>query len=68
MEDIMLSHITKHVASNNVSLIEQHGFRITLSTITQLISATNDWAYTLTNEGQTDTMFLDFSKAFDKKA
>ena len=37
-----------------------------LSTITQLINTTTDWANTLSNKGHTDIIFLDFSKAFDK--
>ena len=62
----MLSHIAKHMAKNNIIINEQHGFRNKLSTITQLINTTTDWASTLSNKGQTDIIFLDFSKAFDK--
>ena len=54
-----LSHI-------NIIINEQHGFRNKLSTITQLINTTTDWANTQNNKGQTDAIFLDFSKAFDK--
>ena len=66
MEHIMRSHIAKHIANNNIIINEQHGFRSKLSTITQLINTTTDWANTLNNKGQTDIIFLDFSKAFDK--
>ena len=45
----MLSHIAKHIAKNNIIINEQHGFRNKLSTITQLINTTNDWANTLNN-------------------
>ena len=62
----MLSHIAKHIAKNNIVISEQHGFRNKLSTITQLINTTTDWANTLNNKGQTNIIFLDFSKAFDK--
>ena len=62
----MLSHIAKHIAKNNIIINEQHGFRNKLSTITQLINTTTDWANTLNNKGQTDIIFLHFSKAFDK--
>ena len=34
MEHIMLSHIAKHIAKNNIIINEQHGFRNKLSTIT----------------------------------
>ena len=62
----MLSHIAKHIAKNNVIINEQHGFRNKLSTITQLISTTTDWANTLDNKGQTNIMFLDFLKHLTK--
>ena len=61
----MLSQIAKHIAKNNI-IINEHGFRNKLSTITQPINTTTDWANTLNNKGQTDIIFLDFSKAFDK--
>ena len=51
MEHIMLSHIAKHTAKNNIIINEQHGFRNKLSTITQLINTTTDWANTLNNKG-----------------
>ena len=66
MDHIMLSYIAKHIANNNIIINEQHGFRNKLSTITHLINTTTDWANTLNNKGQTDIIFLDFSKAFDK--
>ena len=60
----MLSHIAKHIAKNNI-IINEHGIINKLSTITQLINTTTDWANTVYNKGQTDIIFLDFSKAFD---
>ena len=66
MAYIMLSHIAKHIAKNNIIINDQHGSRNKLSTITQLINTTTDWANTLNNKGETDIIFLDFSKAFDK--
>ena len=66
MEHIVLSHISKHVSRSNILVNEQHGFRQKLSTNTQLISATHDWAHTLQRRGQTDVAFLDFQKAFDR--
>ena len=66
MEHIMLSYIAKHIAKKNIIINEQHGFRNKLSTIIQLINTTTDWANTLSSKGQTDIIFLDFSKAFDK--
>ena len=66
MEHIVLSHIAKHLSANKNLLDSQHGFRQRLSTVTQLITSTHDWAPTLQHRGQTDVILLDFSKAFDK--
>ena len=66
MEHIILSHVAKHLNSNNILIDEQHGFRERLSTVTQLVNSTNDWSETLNHKGQTDVILLDFSKAFDK--
>ena len=65
MEHVVLSHIAKHLSHNNILLDSQHGFREKLSTVTQLINSTYDWASTLNHRGQTDLILLDFSKAFD---
>ena len=62
----MLSHVAKHIAKNNILINEQHGFRNKLSTITQLINTITDWDKTLNSKCQTDIIFLDFSKAFNK--
>ena len=51
MEHIMLSHIAKRIAKNNIIINEQYGFRNKLSTITQLINTTTDWANNLINKG-----------------
>lgn len=54
MEHIILSHIAKHLAANNI-LIDH-----------QLISAVNaDWAKCINSRSQTDVILLDLSKAFD---
>ena len=65
MEHVVLSHIAKHLNVNDIILDSQHGFRERLSTVTQLITSTHDWATTLQHRGQTDVILLDFSKAFD---
>ena len=65
MEHIILSHIAKHLAANNILIDQQHGFRQRFSCETQLISAVNDWAKCINSLSQTDVILLDFSKAFD---
>ena len=51
---------------NNILIDSPHGFRECLSTVTQIITSTHDWASTLQHRGQTEVILLDFSKAFDK--
>ena len=68
MEHIVLSHIAKHLATNKIIIDNQHGFRSKLSCETQLIESINDWAANIDKKLQTDVLFLDFSKAFDKVA
>ena len=65
-EHIILSHLAKHLSSQQIIIDNQHGFREKLSCETQLIQAVDDWAYVLNTHGQSDVLFLDFSKAFDK--
>ena len=63
---IVLSHVSKHLSSNNIIIDNQHGFREKRSCETQLIDAVQDWSECLNRSGQTDVLLLDFSKAFDK--
>ena len=65
-EHIVLSHLAKHLSSNDIIINNQHGFREKLSCETQLLQAVDDWSTTLNQRGQSDVLFLDFSKAFDK--
>ena len=66
MEHIVLSHVSKHLASNEILSDAQHGFRQGLSTTTQLSLAVHDWSFILQKRSQVDTIFLDFQKAFDR--
>ena len=50
----------------NILCDEQHGFRHKRSCETQLILTIHDLAKSLDNGLQSDVIFLDFSKAFDK--
>ena len=43
----------------------QHGFLRGKSTVTQLLSVFHEISSHLDNAGQTDVIYLDFSKAFD---
>ena len=64
-EHILCSAMMHHFSENNILDPDQHGFRQGLSTETQLISSIHDWASAINAKGQTDVVFLDFSKAFD---
>ena len=44
----------------------QHGFRKRRSCDTQLLLALNDFSRGLEDKSQTDVIFLDFAKAFNK--
>ena len=66
MEHIVRAEVTKHLESNNILNDAQHGFRKKRSCESQLILTTNDLAEELDKGGQTDTVLLDFSKAFDR--
>jgi hypothetical protein len=65
MEHIVLSHMAKHLAANNIIINEQHGFRKSFSCETQLITAIHDWATNINQKRRTDVILLDFSKAFE---
>lgn len=66
MEHIIFTHIINHLERNNFLSISQHGFRKGLSCETQLAAFTHDLHVNLDSNIQTDVIFLDFEKAFDK--
>ena len=66
LEHIIYSHIFSHLKQHNILCDQQHGFRSGRSCETQLIITINDLAKSLDEGTQTDVIFLDFSKAFDK--
>jgi hypothetical protein len=66
MEHIVRSAITSHLDRHSILAPAQHGFRKGRSCETQLILTVDDLVTALDEGGQTDTILLDFSKAFDK--
>ena len=66
MENIICSQIGRHLDHNNILHLNQHGFRKGLSCETQLVDTIHELAYSINQKTQTDVIFLDFSKAFDK--
>ena len=65
-EHILHSTILTHLANHKILSDAQHGFRKRRSCDTQLLLALNDFARGLEDKSQTDVIFLDSAKAFDK--
>jgi len=65
-EHVLHSSITSHLRANSVILPNQHGFSKGLSCETQLISIFHDLCMTMDKRIETDMIFLDFKKAFDR--
>ena len=55
-----------HLSSNRLISTEQHGFLPKRSTTTQLWSYLNDWMDNFDQSIDTNVVYTDFSKAFDK--
>ena len=54
-----------HIRANKLLSSRQYGFISGRSTVTQLLRYLNSCAETIVNGGATDTIYLDFAKAFD---
>ena len=65
-EHILHSTILTHLDNHKIPSDAQHGFKIRRLCDTQLLPALNDLAGKLEDNSQTDIIFLDFAKAFDK--
>ena len=66
LERIIYSHIMSNLEYNNVLNNAQFGFQQRRSADLQLLQTVHDLALGLNEKSQTDCIFLDFSKAFDK--
>ena len=65
LEHTVDSRLRKHLSKHSALHRDQRGFQRGLSCETQLKTTVHEWAKTLGQQGQTDIIFLDFSKAFD---
>ena len=65
-EIILNHHIVKHLEKNNLLNDKQYGFRQERSTVDLLCLLTHTLLKTTDNHGETHTIALDISKAFDK--
>ena len=68
LEHIIASSLPKHFTNSNILYDLQHGFREKRSCETPLIMLIDELAKNVQTGFQTDLIFLDFSKAFDKVA
>lgn len=66
LEHIISKHINHYLEENNLLYKHQHGFRQGLSTVTQLLECTHEFASVINERGQVDVICMDFSKAFDR--
>lgn len=66
LEHIIHKHISTFLTTHSILSSAQHGFRRGFSTVTQLVETVHDFAVTINDRKQTDVIFIDFAKAFDK--
>ena len=66
LEKIIVKLIQKHLKSNLLEDLHQHGFTVNKSTITNLIEALNIWTEALSHGLSIDIIYLDYEKALDK--
>lgn len=66
LEHIIFSHTISHLESNNFFYKHQYGFRRGYSCEQQLLEFSHDIHTNMEAGAQTDAIFLDFSKAFDR--
>ena len=65
-ERVMRKQLVHHLESQNLMNITQHGFREGRSTLSQLLSYYDSILSMLEENHQVHSVYLDFSKAFDK--
>ena len=66
MERILRKKFMLHLEDNNLINFSQHGFRENRNCCTQLISHINQILSNSIQTNETDCLYLDYSKAFDK--
>lgn len=65
-ERVVRKILVNHLDRNNLITNSQHGFRSGRSTLTQLLQHFEKIFANLANGEDTDTLYLDYAKAFDK--
>ena len=65
-ERIVRKHIVFHLVKNTIICPNQHGFQTGKSCLTQLLPHIQNILQNLQNDMDTDVIYLDYAKAFDK--
>ena len=65
-ERVVQKKISSYLEENSLLNINQHGFRKGFSCLSELLAHFNDIIDNMSHGWRTDTIYLDFSKAFDK--
>ena len=65
-ERVLRKQMIRHLDNNNLLCDNQHGFRAGRSCLTQLLHHFDDILESLGNDTDSDAIYLDFAKAFDK--
>ena len=66
MESIVRDHLMYHMFTNHLFSDKQYGFIPGRSTTLQLLNAIDDWTKNIEEGIETDVIYMDFQKAFDK--
>jgi hypothetical protein len=64
-ERIVYDQLYEYLTDNNLISSHQSGFRTLHSTVTALLEATDNWAYSIDQGDVNTVVFLDLKKAFD---
>ena len=65
-ERILRNHLVEYLDSNSIISSKQHGFQKGKSCLTQLLAHYDDLLSNALHGNETDVIFIDFAKAFDK--
>jgi hypothetical protein len=65
MESVIRDHLIAHFTDNDLLSKYQHGFVKGRSCSTNLVAMLNIWSDVIEKDGEIDTVYLDFAKAFD---
>ena len=65
-ERILRRRMMDYLESNEMLTCKQHGFRKGKSCLSQLLKQYDDILHNLLDQNETDVIYLDFAKAFDK--